>query len=1061
MSSAGNMANPIFHSYFFPDDLSSLQPVSGSLTLLQKPFCFTGYLMVGHQPILYALYTCLIMGQCSASRLEALKSHVNIIAYVLPIDPHSSIWEPGTEVPIFAKNIYVPDALPVNLDLDALWSRPSNDGTLLHVYAWPLPGNGHNTIIVQALFPFGHHPEVYPEFDHNTLAKMSELLDSFDQGSVVPDSSVASADFSNSSVASADFPNSSVASPLVPASSVASSVAPSYRLSATRSHDGARKDGVNAQVDSNTLHHIQLRYPQWLTVLVHMRVLMRVAVCSGEYGNPFLLSQAADHKARFVADLFERSLAEVQLTRADLCCDTESFPVKSIDNDSEVTESEILTMAGKWLSSLFSDTKCLAKIAISDPRPALGFALAELCPRVLLIERCMSLLQHFLLPDSCRLPFAVNGLIWFLTKEIAKSLVFYVVFRRSVSAHVPIIMADFAPGIFRDVSHPPAEMLAYVGASCYNAILQWLTDILKAMSEKGESSAINLLLYPPVSQIYDELLQAVFLLFTQKDDPGYPAFVNRMAEFCDIILRNKFLAQHLTHLSQIEKHNRYRIAAAKPSLFPPNSITPPTTHILEVEHIENTLKSWLQKRGREILSDSLFVTVYVLFAWVDPLDLIAILQVNLRVVAMERLFQQEELTCVSFLLRGGRCYMEERMYRAQMEVTLFSKAIANLCEEFNTKCRPTPAPLPKYIALLHILRQAPYFNNTITLPVSKRAPAHHLCLRTMKEEIKTKLNDLFTVHVHYGRDKLSTLMDVRSKYVIITTYQTLSMELTILKHVEEGEDLAYLKDHGHPEHKKRRYKICLSSMFSQRGPFDTHVRQQEKGVCTSGLSHGSAWVSNNKERNILTTSHRSSQNAVYPITLRTPYSAKAALFQQQQQENTNYNVLPSSGQLSFLTHGYSTVSSVSIIISSVSSLKKSILSGARDLDASPNLSASQRAKQTTWCSHVEVNNGNLVYAYFCLDGLSKLEDRRDMVIDWQTCSDTFTFISIMHTDSHRINLTTADNISHRFGQTHHQVAVYRLVTKGTIDPKERRGKLVLQHVRKKITGKGSRNKVAG
>jgi len=32
--------------------------------------------------------------------------------------------------------------------------------------------------------------------------------------------------------------------------------------------------------------------------------------------------------------------------------------------------------------------------------------------------------------------------------------------------------------------------------------------------------------------------------------------------------------------------------------------------------------------------------------------------------------------------------MEERMYRAQMEVTLFSKAIANLCEKFNTKHHP-------------------------------------------------------------------------------------------------------------------------------------------------------------------------------------------------------------------------------------------------------------------------------------------------------------------------------------------------------------------------------------
>ncbi|KAG2063793.1 hypothetical protein BDR04DRAFT_1123027 [Suillus decipiens] len=33
--------------------------------------------------------------------------------------------------------------------------------------------------------------------------------------------------------------------------------------------------------------------------------------------------------------------------------------------------------------------------------------------------------------------------------------------------------------------------------------------------------------------------------------------------------------------------------------------------------------------------------------------------------------------------------MEERMYQAQMEVSLFSKAIANLCEELKVKCCPS------------------------------------------------------------------------------------------------------------------------------------------------------------------------------------------------------------------------------------------------------------------------------------------------------------------------------------------------------------------------------------
>ncbi|KAG1891637.1 uncharacterized protein F5891DRAFT_1197617 [Suillus fuscotomentosus] len=610
------MAAPIFHSYFFPDDLSSLQPVSGDLTLLQKPFCFTGYLAVGPQPVLYALY-------CSDTRLEALKSHVKVIAHVLPINPHNSLWEPCMEVPIFAKNLYSPDDPPMNVDLNALWSRPSNDGTLLHVYTWPLSGNEHNTVIVEALFPFGHQPrpEAYLEFDSNALAEMSNMLESYHGGSVVPDSSRGSSIVPDSSVASSVVPDSSRLSPI------------------TCSHDDTQPKDTNIQADTNSLGDIQRKYPQWKTVLVRLRILMRVAISCGEYGNPFLLAPTtgASQKALFIADLFNRSLAEVGETRTTMC------PVRSADDAFEVTEEAILAMD--------------------------------------------------------------NGLAWFIRKEIAKSLVFHLVFRRSVSAYILIVMADFAPDIFRNVPHPPAETLAFVGASCYSAIIQWLADILKMMSDQGEFPAIDLSVYPPVSDIYDELLQAVALLLAQKDDPEHPAFVNRLASFCNILnCETATVAQPPLTKAVDRLADRYPIAAAKPScissLCPPPLTTPSTKHILEIEHTENALKSWLQKRGREILPDSLFVTVSVLFAWVDPLDLIAVLQVSLRVVAMEELFQQEELTCVSFLLQGGRCYMEERMYRAQMEVTLFNKAIANLCEEFNTKCRPSPAPLPKYTSTI-------------------------------------------------------------------------------------------------------------------------------------------------------------------------------------------------------------------------------------------------------------------------------------------------------------------------------------------------------------------------
>ncbi|KAF9068102.1 SNF2 family N-terminal domain-containing protein [Rhodocollybia butyracea] len=90
------------------------------------------------------------------------------------------------------------------------------------------------------------------------------------------------------------------------------------------------------------------------------------------------------------------------------------------------------------------------------------------------------------------------------------------------------------------------------------------------------------------------------------------------------------------------------------------------------------------------------------------------------------------------------------------------------------------------------------------------------------------------------------------------------------------------------------------------------------------------------------------------------------------------------------------------------------------------------------------------YKYLRLDGSSKIEDRRDMVIDWQTRPDIFVFLLSTRAGGLGINLTAADTVvfydhdwnpsndaqamdrAHRLGQTR-QVTVYRLITTGTID----------------------------
>jgi hypothetical protein len=203
------------------------------------------------------------------------------------------------------------------------------------------------------MFPFGHHPEPYPEFNHDVLAGTSEMLESFDDNSVVPDSSSASSAVADSSVASPAIPDSSMASSAIPDSTVASSAIPdssvassaiqdssvassavpdssvassvvteSHRPSSVaHSHDDSQPRGKKTHSDSYSLNDIQLRYPQWQTILVRMRMLIRVAISTGDRGNPFLLTQgsSSDTKARFINDLFNQTLAELRISRKDLC----------------------------------------------------------------------------------------------------------------------------------------------------------------------------------------------------------------------------------------------------------------------------------------------------------------------------------------------------------------------------------------------------------------------------------------------------------------------------------------------------------------------------------------------------------------------------------------------------------------------------------------------------------------------------------------------------------------------------------------------------------------------
>lgn len=94
------------------------------------------------------------------------------------------------------------------------------------------------------------------------------------------------------------------------------------------------------------------------------------------------------------------------------------------------------------------------------------------------------------------------------------------------------------------------------------------------------------------------------------------------------------------------------------------------------------------------------------------------------------------------------------------------------------------------------------------------------------------------------------------------------------------------------------------------------------------------------------------------------------------------------------------------------------------------------------------------HIYIRLDGSSKLDDRRDLVHDWQSKPEIFIFLLSTRAGGLGINLTAADTVifydsdwnptidsqamdrAHRLGQTR-QVTVYRMLTKDTIEERMR------------------------
>ncbi|KAG1894028.1 uncharacterized protein F5891DRAFT_985376 [Suillus fuscotomentosus] len=118
------------------------------------------------------------------------------------------------------------------------------------------------------------------------------------------------------------------------------------------------------------------------------------------------------------------------------------------------------------------------------------------------------------------------------------------------------------------------------------------------------------------------------------------------------------------------------------------------TNFLGIEQNETALLAWLQAEGCDMLPDSLLTTASILSGWVNTHDITALLDMSLREITMQTQLQQEEDMSYTGFHSQGACLKEDRMHRAQMEISLFSNAIANLCEYLETRNYPISTQKP-------------------------------------------------------------------------------------------------------------------------------------------------------------------------------------------------------------------------------------------------------------------------------------------------------------------------------------------------------------------------------
>ncbi|KAG1847226.1 hypothetical protein F4604DRAFT_1936038 [Suillus subluteus] len=448
--------------YVYDSQLCALTIFSGVPTFTID---FVGYLLLGARTTLYPLYG-------PPTGHDALRDYLSLFEYVVMPTLHHSALEasPDFEVPVFILANRDAVAPALNLPWDGI-ARENEPRTTIYHARYPMghfcplseieykvqftlpeidtlsvsdsPGPG--CFIQESLIPTSCKVQfTLPDIDTLSISD-SPGPGCFVQESLIPTSCKVQftlPEIDMVSVSDALGPGCSIQESSIPTSWMGSTVntvsaGPSSALG-TKSADTDTWVRSKKKVAAGHLniHTIMQACPKWRKVLAYLRVMLR---------------------GQLLCTIWPQCLVKANITAEEL------ETVLTTATQVPMEHSDVLLMASPWLSQFLYDTRRVVQHSMDDNRAGFGLG-ADAMWGLALRDKILGLLQMFICPFSNALPLPNNGLALFFREQIAKEIMYHIVFHTTTTCRVRLVMADLDTATFRHALYPPLDTLALLGS---------------------------------------------------------------------------------------------------------------------------------------------------------------------------------------------------------------------------------------------------------------------------------------------------------------------------------------------------------------------------------------------------------------------------------------------------------------------------------------------------------------------------------------------------------------------------------------------------------------------